>query len=516
MRSIVLTKDSGNLLEEGLPISKDLLEECLERGIFIDATSGDYGYLSKLHNCRRPLIEQIILPLYELYIAGEMSLKTSSLALVNKYATIADTLKRKGFKMLSKKESSQLYKDEKRRRKEATCLELYGVDNPMQSDEFKNKRNETCLERCGAANPMQVEEIKERRDQTNIELYGNKCPAANPEVRAKVHLTNLLRYGAVEIASSQYFLDKRVETWMINYGVDHCIKSKDVQDKRKDTLLSRYNVTCSMLLPYAREKARETWIANYGVDNPFKSPTIQYKVVTTNIKKYGVPYVLTITASNVPQNEAVLRWTAVNSNPSYETILESSYSPEMYHYLLRKHNIEVAGKFKTELNLRHLLKTLDCKFCKNARKTHGVRNSNGRYYELDAYIPELKLGIEINGKAFHSVNKVAKGDVKTPEYHFEKFKAFRESGILMLSFTDYEQEHFKSDYENIIKHHLLGEPLNVSKEFLEFNQISRIEESLNYGLFDANQFTGDFEDHQHQRFIEDYEYWDCGIIRNVE
>ena len=512
MRGVILTKDSGNLLEEGLPITKELLEECLERGIFIDARTGEYSLYLKPRKSSSRLNYDILIPLYELYVRGEMSLKTSSLVLVNHYQTITDALKRKGFKMLSKKESSQFYKDEKRRRKEATCLELYGVANPMQSDEFKNKRNETCLERYGVANPMQVEEIKERRDQTNIELYGNKCPAANPEVRAKVHLTNLLRYGAAEIASSQYFLDKRVETWMINYGVDHCIKSKDVQDKRKYTLLSRYNVTCSMLLPYAREKARETWIANYGVDNPFKSPEIQYKVVTTNIKKYGVPYVLTITASNVPQNEAVLRWTAVNSNPSYETILESSYSPEMYHYLLRKHNIEVAGKFKTELNLRHLLKTLDCKFYKNARKLHGVRNSNGRYYELDAYIPELNLGIEINGLAFHSTNKVAHGDPKTPEWHFEKFKAFHQSGILMLSFTDYEQDHFRSDYESIIKHHLLGEPLNISKGFLEFNQISSIEESLNYGLFDASRFTGNFEDHQHQRFIGEYEYWDCGKL----
>lgn len=93
MCSMILTKDSGNLLEEGLPITKELLEECLDRGIFIDETTGDYGYLSNTHNCRRPLIEQLILPIYKLYIAGEMSLKTSSLALVNKYTTIADSLK---------------------------------------------------------------------------------------------------------------------------------------------------------------------------------------------------------------------------------------------------------------------------------------------------------------------------------------------------------------------------------------------------------------------------------------
>ena len=132
---------------------------------------------------------------------------------------------------------------------------------------------------------------------------------------------------------------------------------------------------------------------------------------------------------------------------------------------------------------------------------------------MDFYFPKLKLGMEINGRAHHSVNKAANGNPKSKDYHFEKFKAFRESGILMISFTDYEQDHFRSDYINIIKHHLLGEPLTISKEFLEFNQISNIEESLNYGLFDPNRFTGNFEDHQHQRFIEDFEYWDCGVIK---
>lgn len=352
MRGVILTKDSGNLLEEGLIITKKMLEECLERGIFIDARTGEYSPHLKPGNKGSARLKcDIIIPLHELYVSGEMSLKTSTKAFINNPESITNALKRKGFKMLSKRESFNLYKDEIRNKHQQTCLELYGV-----------------------------------------------------------------------------------------------------------------------------------------------------------------PYVLTITASNVPQNEAVLRWTAVNNNPSYETILESSYSPGMHHYLLRKHKVEGAGKIKTELKLRHLLKALDCKFYKNARKLHSVHNPKGRYYELDAYIPELKLGIEINGLSFHSVNKAAHGEPKTPEWHFEKFKAFRNRGILMISFTDYEQEHFKSDYENIIKYHLLGEPLNVSRVFLEFNQISSIEESLNYGLFDPNQFTGNFEDHQHQRFIEDYEYWDCGKL----
>lgn len=48
MCSVILSKYSGNLLEEGLPITKELLEECLERGILIDATTGNYGYTRTL------------------------------------------------------------------------------------------------------------------------------------------------------------------------------------------------------------------------------------------------------------------------------------------------------------------------------------------------------------------------------------------------------------------------------------------------------------------------------------
>ena len=133
--------------------------------------------------------------------------------------------------------------------------------------------------------------------------------------------------------------------------------------------------------------------------------------------------------------------------------------------------------------------------------------------EQDFYFPKLKLGIEVNGLEYHSVNINRYRNSKSRDYHFEKFKAFRERGILMLSFTSHEIDNFKDDVISVINHHLTGEPLNISKEFLEFNQTSSIEEFLNYGLFDPNRFTGNFEDHQHQRFIDDYEYWDCGVIR---
>ena len=221
-------------------------------------------------------------------------------------------------------------------------------------------------------------------------------------------------------------------------------------------------------------------------------------------------------ASKDPRYAKVYDWLTNGYEDASEVI---EFLIENYDYNLSLHYLKLLGlkskkEFATELKLRSLLDKLGADYVQNARKLHGVK-FNKLYYDMDFYFPKLKLGIEVNGLQNHSVNAKAmgKGDSKSKDYHFEKFKAFRDGGILMLSFTDYEQDHFREDYENIIKHHLLGERLDISKEFLEFNQISSIEESLNYGLFDPSRFTGNFEDHQHQRFIEDFEYWDCGVIK---
>ena len=221
-------------------------------------------------------------------------------------------------------------------------------------------------------------------------------------------------------------------------------------------------------------------------------------------------------ASRDPRYAKVYDWLTNGYEDASEVIafLSENYNSDITttRYLILL-GLKSKREYLTELKLRALLDNIGVDYIHNTKKSHGVLNLNGSLYESDVFIPSQNISIEINGLAYHSVNKAAKGSEKEREYHFEKFKAFHERGILMLSFTDFEQDNFKEDYENIIKHHLLGELLNVSKEFLEFNQLSSIEESLNYGLFDHSRFTGYFEDHQHQRFIEGFEYWDCGVIK---
>lgn len=58
---------------------------------------------------------------------------------------------------------------------------------------------------------------------------------------------------------------------------------------------------------------------------------------------------------------------------------------------------------------------------------------NNSSYELDIYIPELKLGLEVNGMYWHSTEGKYLLTSKNKTYHFDKWKAYKESGIHLLS-----------------------------------------------------------------------------------
>lgn len=54
------------------------------------------------------------------------------------------------------------------------------------------------------------------------------------------------------------------------------------------------------------------------------------------------------------------------------------------------------------------------------------------YYEIDIYLPELKIGFEYNGSYWHQ-----EGKFKPINYHEKKFKYFLSKGILIFNIWDY-------------------------------------------------------------------------------
>ena len=450
-----MLKESGNLIEEGIPITKDLLDFAKANNYKISLKTGEYQKEPIPTTRGQRYNKDLISIVHNLYHSGNLYLTDYFEVFgFSKLEGLMQAIKQCGFKLLTRKETQ----------------ELYG------------------------------EQIQHRTTDTNMHFYGYKAPTQNPEV-----------------------VDRGRQTCLRKFEVDNYFKSAKFKEQRRVTMLDRYKVEHNMQNPECRAKAMTTWKINFELEEGVwitSIPVVRENIKTSLLESCGAESFVQsekfreIMGQKDPRFSKIREFRANNTDPA-EIIeyVSENYSPGQAHNYLKEFGIKQPTNYLTEVKLCNLLDSLGIDYIHNAKKAHQVRKPNGEYYELDAYIPTLNLGIEINGRAHHATNFSRYGNPKTKDYHFEKFKAFRDSGILMISFTDYKQDHFRSDYINIIKHHLLGEPLNISKEFLEFNQISSIEESLNYGLFDASRFTGKFEDHQHQRFIEDFEYWDCGVIR---
>ena len=477
-----MLKESGNLLTENIPITKGLLDFALANNYKISLKSGDYGLAvynkPRVGSYNQTLIDQI----HNLYISGELYLrKYFHIFMVASAGYIIEHIfSKRGMRTLNQAEMRALYRDDIDAQTKQTCNEKYETDYWFQSDKFKKQSKET-----------------------NLRLRGVENVSQDPNVKLSVKFTNICKRNVANVAQDPNSKHKAKQTNLRKRNVEYVTQDPNVKASVRKTAMGNGGFTFQR--ESSRKQAIETTRRIYDCDYPSQSNIVKTLVDIARIERDERYRLLT-----------GLRDGTIQLSESEIIELAGRYWEGQEREILKEFGILEPYKFLTEVKLCNFLDTLNIEYIHRAKSAHQVRNANNEYYELDVYIPSLNLGIEINGLGYHSVNKHPYDDPKTPEWHFEKFKAFRDRGILMLSFTDYEQDHFTEDYENIIKHHLIGESLNVSKEFLEFNQIPNIEESLNYGLFDPNRFTGNFEDHQHQRFIEDrelFEYWDCGIIK---
>jgi hypothetical protein len=65
--------------------------------------------------------------------------------------------------------------------------------------------------------------------------------------------------------------------------------------------------------------------------------------------------------------------------------------------------------------------------------------------ELDLYYPEKKIAIEFNGDYWHSE------EFKSKDYHYNKFKACLDKGVILVSIFEYEWNYRKE----VIKQYLI-------------------------------------------------------------
>lgn len=95
--------------------------------------------------------------------------------------------------------------EKRRERTKKTCLEKYGVENPMQNEEIQKNLSTVLLEKYGVEFAGQIREGIEKRKETCLRKYGTENPITlydnshchSPQVRQKAIQTCRERHGGL-------------------------------------------------------------------------------------------------------------------------------------------------------------------------------------------------------------------------------------------------------------------------------------------------------------------------------
>jgi hypothetical protein len=342
----------------------------------------------------------------------------------------------------------------------------------IKIDEINNKRKETVFNLYGDDNISKLDCIKEKIKNTVFKNWGGFTYQSKYLVD-KIILTNLERYGVTFSASSEIVKEKIKKTNLEKYGFECAAKNEDVKNKTKNTIKSKYGVENIMFLDHIVKDLKNKFYDKWGVDSYFK--TNEFK-----LSEKG----------NTLKNEI---WRIKNlkiSNDDNYIRYIGEYNSEFKCDCGEDHTFVISSiNYHNRIRLNTKLCTVCFPISENSSiKEIELRNyilliynddviSNYRdVFEIDIYIPKLKLGFEFNGLYWHSFEKLDKN------YHYDKSKYFMEKGIRIIHVWeddwDFKKDIVKSQIKNWIG--ISENKIFARKcEIREINEVSLYKNFLN-------------------------------------
>ena len=354
-----------------------------------------------------------------------------------------------------------------RLQKMKTIIERYGVDNPAKSELVKEKSKITIFNKYGVEYISQVEEFKEKSKITIFNKYGVTHQMQSIIVKNKIKTTNIERYGVENVFQLEVIKDKIKATNIERYGVEYTSQVEEFRDKSKATNLERYGFEYSSQSNIVKDKAKENSLIKYGVENVFQLEVIKDKIKATNLEKYGVEHISQLHLIDImPLIKSQEFWNSFNNYHEILDYFRSRVSESHIYNLIHKYRPD----FKFEYNvsyphriINNFLTELDIEFEINTREIISP-------LELDIFIPNHKLAIEINGIYWHTERQD-----KDETYHLTKVNQCELKGVTLLQFTDYDILNKTDIVFSMIKAELgLNEPIIAEDCNLVDDEIAKI------------------------------------------
>jgi len=286
------------------------------------------------------------------------------------------------------------------------------------------------------------------------------CICNKEHSQEKIKETNLSLYGVARYNNSERMLETKKE----RYG-DSAYNNRPLM---KETNLMRYGNECPLRLDKFKKKSKDTSIEKYGVSHPAKSAEIRNKIKETNLDRYGVEWYGNTEKGRKTQIE---RYGILKKQEHYtDEIKQILFDKNAFVEFITDKNKKYAAD-NIGIDTTTIIKYAELYNCtglfnnkvsniemiiSNMLSSYNVRvEYNNRKiispYELDFFLPEYNVAIEVNGNYWHS--EIVSG--RTKYYHYNKWKSCQDKGIDLYSYFEDEINDKTHIIESKIKY-LLG------------------------------------------------------------
>lgn len=224
----------------------------------------------------------------------------------------------------------------------------------------------------------------------------------------------------------------RRDTNNVKYGGNAPLCDDTVKQKVRGTMLNKYGVEYHQQSAGGRAARQQTCSDRYGADSPFQSADIQAKVRSSITDTYG----------NHNYNQSLIPSGSLDILTDRGRLLAMHHDDKMTIYQIANQlNVSTfCVKSHMELNNIEIIRFPHSaierdvvEFVQSITDYDVISNTRSVIapYELDCFIPDANVAIEVNGIYWH-------GELtgKSRAYHIGKYNACLDQGIRLVQLTD--------------------------------------------------------------------------------
>jgi len=368
----------------------------------------------------------------------------------------------------------------------------YGVEHTFELDSVKEKIKNTNIEKYGVEHVSQIHEVKEikkiKYDLNKSEIsskiknsWNNKDTIEKNNINEKRKKTTLQKYNVHNVSQNENIKEKKKLTFDTKYS-GYTYNSEYLSNKVKDTLIKKYNTLNISSLKSVQNKIKKTNIIKYGFERPTQNENVKNKIKETFKKLYDVDNIMFLDDFRknnyiIAKDQNYIKYVGGRiSEFKCDCGKNHSFEIDTDNYFARKNRncpicticypIDEQVSIK-EKELYDFIKSIyDKEIIENYRDT----------YEIDIYLPELKIGFEFNGLYWHSDKFIEK------DKHLKKLNFFKEKNIRIIYIWeddwDFKKDIIKSQIKNWLN--FTENKIFARKcQIKEINDISLIRDFLN-------------------------------------